>query len=95
MSQTDTMTPNEMVAGEIWSWLGRRRMSANKAAAALGWKQNYLSRRLTGAVPFSVPELYALAHLLDVPVEQFFRSPQSASGGGVKTALYLRPVAAA
>lgn len=65
-------SPDEKVAAEVWACLGRRRLSANKAAAALGWKQTYLSRRLTGVVSFSVADLYALAHLLRVKITQFF-----------------------
>lgn len=78
MSLSEEQSPDQMVAAEIWACLGRRRISANRAAQSLGWKQTYLSRRLTGSVSFSVPELYALAELLDVPVEQFF-PPRPAS----------------
>lgn len=44
----------------------------------LGWKQQYISRRLNGTVPFDVVDLYALAELLDIEVEQFF-PPRPAS----------------
>lgn len=38
----------------------------------LGWKQQHISRRLSGAVPFSATELFEVAQMLDVPMEQFF-----------------------
>jgi len=50
----------------------------------LGWKQTYMSRRLTGAVPFDVDDLAALAELLDVPIGQFF--PDNLTSGGLRTA---------
>lgn len=60
------------VAGEVRVWLVRRGMSAAQAAQQLGWGQQFLSRRLTGQVEFSVSELFALADLLKVPVRAFF-----------------------
>jgi transcriptional regulator with XRE-family HTH domain len=64
----------EAVAAEIRAELARRRLSARRAAARLGWTQAYLSRRLNGDVPFDVKDIEALAGLLGVSPQRFFRS---------------------
>ena len=60
------------VAAEVRSWMGRRNRSGRNVAQELGWTEIYLSRRLTGKVPFDVDDLDALAGLLGVPVTEFF-----------------------
>jgi transcriptional regulator with XRE-family HTH domain len=74
------MASHEAVAAEVRAELARHRLSGVRAAKALGWTQNYISRRLSGAVPFDVADLAALADLLEVPVTTFF--PQSRMAGG-------------
>ena len=69
------MASHEAVAAEVRAELARHRLSGVRAAKALGWSQNYISRRLSGTVPFDVADLAALADLLEVPVTTFF--PQS------------------
>lgn len=64
-----------LVANEVRAWLARRRLTANAAAKKLGWKQAYISRRLTGAVPFDVADLLSLGDLLEVSPEEFFHAP--------------------
>lgn len=76
------MSPHEAVAAEVRAQLARNRLSGRRAAAMLGWKQTYLSRRLTGAVPFDVDDLAALADLLEVPIEQFFPGDLNGRPGG-------------
>jgi transcriptional regulator with XRE-family HTH domain len=44
-------------------------------ALELGCSEIYLSRRLTGKVPFNVAELAKIARLLDVPLQAFFEVP--------------------
>lgn len=53
--------------------LARRRMSGRAAARHLGWKTDYMWRRLDGRTAFDVNDLAALAGLLDVPVTTFFQ----------------------
>jgi transcriptional regulator with XRE-family HTH domain len=65
----------DLVAGEVRAWLGRRNMSARQAALKIGWTQPYLSRRITGDVPFNVRDLDSLAGLLDVDPSVFFQPP--------------------
>lgn len=57
---------------EVRAQLARRRLSGVRAAKALGWTQNYIARRMIGAVPFTASDLVALAELLEVPVSTFF-----------------------
>jgi transcriptional regulator with XRE-family HTH domain len=64
-----------IVAGEVRAWLARRQRSGRSAALELGWTEPYLSRRLTGGVPFDVSDLAKLAELLDVPITVFFDGP--------------------
>ena len=69
------MDVDKAVAGEARARLARARLSNRWVAKQLGWSEFYLSRRLTGAVPFSVGDLAALADLLDVPIKAFFEVP--------------------
>ena len=64
------------VAGEVRAWMGRRQRSGRNVAAELGWTEIYLSRRLTGKVPFDVADLEALADLLEIPVSALFEIPR-------------------
>jgi transcriptional regulator with XRE-family HTH domain len=42
----------------------------------LGWTQPYMSRRLTGEIPFDVADLDAIANLLSIPPTAFFQRPR-------------------
>jgi len=65
-------TAHEEVAAEVRAQLARKRRSARSVAFQLGWKQGYLSRRVTGETPFTIDDLAAIAEVLDVPVTAFF-----------------------
>ncbi len=67
----DRQATQDSVAAEVRAELARQRMSGRRAAAALGWTPPYLSRRLSGDVPFDIADLTALARLLDVPASNF------------------------
>ena len=69
---TATSSLREQVAEEVRALLARRRLSARKAAEALGKTEWYMSRRMTGKTAFDIDDLAALADLLDVPVTDFF-----------------------
>lgn len=62
----------ESVAGEVRAHLARARLSGRQAALQLGWTQPYMSRRLTGDIPFDVADLEAIADLLGIPVTALF-----------------------
>ena len=74
---TPTSNLQLTAAAEVRAWLGRRQMSASRAARQLGWTQMYLSRRLRSEAPFDLNDLEALARLLDVPVTDLLKSPVS------------------
>ena len=76
--QRDSASAHRAVAAEVRAQLARRRISGRQAAFALGWKQPYIARRLSGDIPFDVNDLDALARLLDIPVTAFF-----GGGGGL------------
>lgn len=71
-TQPRMVTIHEAIAGELRALMARNRVTGTALAKLLGWKQQYLSRRLTGAVPLDVNELATIAEVFDVPVEQFF-----------------------
>src|SRR5437016_684360 len=71
-----SVSTTEIVAGEVRAYLGRRRLSGRAAAMQLCWPQQYVSRRLTGAIPFDVAYLAALAYLLEIPVIAFFEGTE-------------------
>lgn len=58
----------ELVAAEVRAWMGRRRVTQTDLARALGKSQAYVSRRLTGEVPFDLDDILALATFLGVAV---------------------------
>jgi transcriptional regulator with XRE-family HTH domain len=64
------------VASEVRAWMGRRQRSGRSVALEVGCSEIYLSRRLTGKVPFDVADLAAIAHVLDVPMATFFETPE-------------------
>lgn len=68
------MSDHQRVAAEVRAEMARQQLSGVRAAKELGWTQNYISRRLSGTVPFDVADLMRLAGLLEVPVESFFES---------------------
>src|SRR5258708_26773856 len=70
--QGDSPTPHLRVAAEVRAHLARQRLSGRQAAFALGWKQPYIARRLSGEIPFDVNDLAAIASLLSLPVSEFF-----------------------
>lgn len=62
---------SERVAAEVRAEMARQRRTQGDIAAALGWSQQFLSRRLTGDQPFALDEIEALASELGVPISQF------------------------
>ena len=61
---------NDLVSDEVRAEMARQRIGQHKLAAACGWTQAYLSRRLTGRVPFSTDDLQLISAALAVPLTQ-------------------------
>lgn len=57
---------NSAVTARIRAELDDRSITQHDAAARLGWHQSYLSRRLTGAVPWTTDDIEQVAGLLDL-----------------------------
>jgi transcriptional regulator with XRE-family HTH domain len=90
------MQKHDDVAAEVRAHLARRRISGRRLAAQLGMTEPYLSRRLTGAVPFNVNDLSAIADYLELPVASFFDAPEGARMIlGVRTTPSRTPILAA
>ena len=62
------------IAAEIRAELGRQNLSQANLALALDWTEAYLSRRLTGQVPFALGEISQIANELRVPPSQFLET---------------------
>lgn len=56
------------VASEVRVEMARQQISQSALAERLGWTQQRVSRRISGATPFDVAELEAVAGALGVPV---------------------------
>jgi transcriptional regulator with XRE-family HTH domain len=69
------------VAEEIRALMGRRRMSGAALARGIGENQQYVSRRLTGEVPFDIDDLEKIAALLDTSVTALLPSSGAAGIG--------------
>lgn len=72
------VTPSEAVAAEVRAHLARNRISQTTAAKAIGIAQSSMSRRLVGAQPFTVDELYGLADLFGIDPAQLVTTKVSA-----------------
>lgn len=83
------MPSYQAIAGEVRAEMARQQLSGIRAAKLLGWTQNYISRRLSGTVPFDVADLQAIADLLEVPVTKFF--PHERAGESTRPYLDPRP----
>lgn len=69
------MQLREQVAEEVRALLGRRQVSQQRLAEALGRSQAYVSRRTNGGVAFDLDDLEAIAAMLDVFVCDLFPPP--------------------
>jgi transcriptional regulator with XRE-family HTH domain len=72
------VTPSEAVAEEVRAHMARKRISQTAAARALGISQSSMSRRLIGASPFTVDDLYVLAGLFGVNAAELISQKASA-----------------
>src|SRR5688572_6346867 len=96
-----TSTPTahrEVVAAEVRAWMGRRRATQTDLAKALDKSQAYISRRLSGEVPFDIDDLYRLAAFFEIEVTALLgptRANLPDKGRLVSSgALSLKPLAA-
>lgn len=80
------------VAEEARALLARRRVSGRQIGKMLGWSPAYLSRRLTGQIPFSVADLEALARILRVPISAFFPRFAETTASHLRTPGFLTPL---
>lgn len=68
---------NTSIAEELRAFLARRRISGRQLAAMLGWAPQYLSRRMTGQIPFTMGELYLISQVLDIPLQSLLPAEMS------------------
>lgn len=78
MSTVSPATLNDSVSAEVRAEMGRQRISQTQLSLAVGWKQAYLSRRITGLVAWSTDDLEQLAKSLGIPVHALI-SPRAVS----------------
>ncbi len=60
---------NQLVADEIRSWMGRRRVTGEALAQRTGFTPTYISRRLRGKTTFDLDDLHRIAAVLSVPMQ--------------------------
>ncbi|QDF17489.1 helix-turn-helix DNA-binding domain protein [Gordonia phage PhrostedPhlake] len=63
----------QRVAGNVRAEMARIGYSQSALARKMNRTQQYVSRRVSGYVPFDVAELDEIAQILGVPIESFFR----------------------
>lgn len=68
------------MAEEIRALLARRRIAGVALAARIHRSQSYVSRRLTGDIPFDVDDLEAIARVLGVTVADLLPSADRRTG---------------
>ena len=68
----------DLVAEEVRAQLARHRVSARRLALRTGWSPMYVSRRLSGQLPFSIADLEHVAEVLVIPVTRLL--PRSDDG---------------
>jgi transcriptional regulator with XRE-family HTH domain len=62
------------IAAAIRAELGWQNLSQANLSRSLDWTEVYLSRRLTGQVPFTLADISAIADQLGVPPSKFLES---------------------
>jgi transcriptional regulator with XRE-family HTH domain len=67
------MEADALVAAEIRAELARQRITHSALAEKLGVSRAYLSRRLSGDTPLSIPDLAQIAQILKVSIAQLTR----------------------
>lgn len=79
MTNALSVSVTAAVAAEVRAEVARKQISQDKLAAQIGCSRQSLNRRLTGATPFDVAELAAIADALGVPMAQFLPAPARAA----------------
>lgn len=74
------------VAAEVRAHMGRQRMTQTALATHMGVSQGYISRRLTGEVPFTVTELDEIARILTVPISDLLPEQQTTTSASMRKA---------
>jgi transcriptional regulator with XRE-family HTH domain len=63
------------VSAEVRAWMARRGLSQEALAERLGISRQALSARLTGRTQWTVDDLAAAAHALNVPIADLLSAP--------------------
>ena len=73
------LSHSEIVAAEVRAVMARKRIRQSALVGPLGISQAGVSRRLSGAVEFTVTELDAVARVLEVPLASLLPQERLAS----------------
>lgn len=60
------------IADKVRGVAAEKRFTQQRIAEVLGIARTTLTERIQGRVPFSAPEIYALANAFDVPLARLF-----------------------
>lgn len=72
--QGPAVSLQQQVAEEVRVQLARRRMTGRQLAELMSWSPMYVSRRLSGKLPFTVADLEAISRVLKVRVIELMPS---------------------
>jgi transcriptional regulator with XRE-family HTH domain len=61
---------NDYVAEELRAEMGRKRISMSELARRMDVEHTWLYKRLTGTIPLRFGEVFEIANLLDLPLDQ-------------------------
>jgi transcriptional regulator with XRE-family HTH domain len=70
------------VAANVRAELARRQIRHATVAVDLGYTPQAMSRRLSGAVPFTAVDLQHLARIVDVPIDDLLAEPEPTAAAG-------------
>lgn len=72
---------NDAVRADVRAEMARQEITQRALASRIGWNQEYLSRRLTGAVDFTLTDVEMLGSALNV---KFIQLAARHAGTGVR-----------
>ena len=85
MRKAQRLPDRQDIAAAVRAELMRAGVSGAALGVALGWSQDYVSRRTRGAVEFAPSELHIIADYLGIPAERLFSPELATTPAGVTT----------
>lgn len=77
---------NGYATGEIRAWQARRNENNKQLAAKMGRDQMWISRKLRGLIPLTLPEVQEFADALGIPVSKLLPNMEPSGYRAARTA---------